>query len=115
MGADILHEYNFTEGESPTVDSSALNEESITYSDFLDKLNNDKVKFVEFLAPSGDAAYVTLIDATEGSKPIRIGEGYPIEDPGGWSSPAFVVKAVAKKGVPYKFVVPGLSDSFVKQ
>ena len=45
-------------------------------------------------------------------KPIRIGEGYPVEDPEGWSSPAFVIKAVAKKGVPYKFVVPGLSDSF---
>ena len=115
LGGDFLHGYNFTEGESPTVDSSALNEESITYSDFLDKLNNDKVKFVEFLAPSGDAAYVTFNDSAEGSKPIRIGEGYPIEDPGGWSSPAFVVKAVAKKGVPYKFVVPGLSDSFVKQ
>ena len=28
--------------------------------------------------------------------------GYPIEDPEGWSSPAFVVKSVKKKGVPYK-------------
>ena len=35
-----------------------------------------------------------------------------LKDPEGWSSPAFVVKAVAKKGVPYKFVVPGLGDSF---
>lgn len=75
------------------------------------------MKFVEFLAPNGDAAYVTFKEGNEGggssnNKPIRIGEGYPIEDPEGWSSPAFVIKAVAKKGVPYKFVVPGLSDSF---
>ena len=76
------------------------------------------MKYVEFLAPNGDAAYATFKDGSEGAgggssnKPIRIGEGYPIEDPEGWSSPAFVIKAVAKKGVPYKFVVPGLSDSF---
>lgn len=84
----------------------------------MDKLNSDQVKFVEFLAPNGDVAYVTFKEGSEGAggssnnKPIRIGEGYPIEDPEGWSSPAFVIKAVAKKKVPYKFVVPGLSDSF---
>ena len=81
----------------------------------MDKLNSDQVKFVEFLAPNGDAAYVTFKDgegSSSNNKPIRIGEGYPIEDPEGWSSPAFVIKAVAKKKVPYKFVVPGLSDSF---
>ncbi len=102
-------------GDSPTIDASALNEASVSYSEFLDKLNLGEVAFVEFLAPSGDAAYVTFKsnDESKGLK-IRIGEGYPIEDPKGWSSPAFVVKAVAKKGVPYKFVVPGLSDSFKK-
>ena len=70
--------------------------------------------FVEFLAPNGDKAYATFKSSEESnnSKPIRIGEGYPIEDPEGWSSPAFVIKAVAKANVPYKFVVPGLSDSF---
>ena len=71
---------------------------------------------MQFLAPNGDAAYATFKSSGDSkesnSKPIRIGEGYPIEDPEGWSSPAFVIKAVAKKGVPYKFVVPGLSDSF---
>ena len=97
------------EGESPTVDGSTINEASIPYSEFLEKLSNDQVSFVEFLAPNGDAAYATM---KGDDKPIRIGEGYPIEDPLGWSSPAFVVKAVAKKSVPYKFVVPGLSDSF---
>lgn len=113
--------FNYREGESPTVDGSEISEDSIPYSDFLEKLSADKVTFVEFLAPNGDAAYATLKSSTVSedgtttettSKPIRIGEGYPVEDPKGWSSPAFVVKAVAKKNVPYKFVVPGLGDTF---
>lgn len=76
------------------LDASTLNEDSIPYIDFLKRLDSDEVEFVEFLAPNGDAAYVTF-KAKEGEekmKPIRIGEGYPIEDPEGWSSPAFVVK-----------------------
>lgn len=113
--------FNYRGGESPTVDATSIDEVSISYAEFLDKLNSDQVTFVEFLAPNGDAAYATLKSSgTEGdgsdtkstNKPVRIGEGYPIEDPEGWSSPAFVIKAVAKKGVPYKFVVPGLGDSF---
>jgi len=100
-------------GDSPTVDTSTINEASIPYSEFLEKLSNDQVTFVEFLAPNGDSAYATIKgEDGKDNKPIRIGEGYPIEDPLGWSSPAFVVKAVAKKSVPYKFTVPGLSDSF---
>ena len=94
------------------MDGSTINEASIPYSEFLEKLSNDQVSFVEFLAPNGDVAYATIKEDGKDNKPIRIGEGYPIEDPLGWSSPAFVVKAVAKKNVPYKFVVPGLSDSF---
>ena len=100
-------------GDSPTVDGSTINEASIPYSEFLEKLSADQVTFVEFLAPNGDTAYATIKgEDGKDNKPIRIGEGYPIEDPLGWSSPAFVVKAVAKKSVPYKFTVPGLSDSF---
>ncbi|KAL7526653.1 hypothetical protein ACHAWF_001864 [Thalassiosira exigua] len=113
--------FNYRGGGSPTIDASSLDEPSISYAEFLDKLNSDEVAFVEFLAPNGDAAYATLKSSsgtTEGTTegktetPVRIGEGYPVEDPEGWSSPAFVIKAVAKKGVPYKFVVPGLGDSF---
>jgi hypothetical protein len=65
------------------LDASTLNEPSIPYMEFLDRLDKGQVEFVEFMAPNGDAAYVTF-KATEGetnSKPIRIGEGYPIEDP----------------------------------
>lgn len=93
------------------LDASALNEPSIPYQDFLKRLDAGEVEFVEFLAPNGDAAYATFKknDGEGGdAKPIRIGEGYPIEDPEGWSSPAFVIKIVKKKGVAYKFTVPGL-------
>ncbi len=102
-------------GESPTVDPATLDEPSIPYSEFLEKLNSDQVASVEFLAPNGDTAYATFKSGGDGAGAggrIRIGEGYPVEDPRGWSSPAFVVKAVARRGVPYKFVVPGLGDSF---
>ncbi len=69
------------------LDASTLNEPSIPYVDFLKRLDNDEVEFVEFLAPNGDAAYVTFkaVDGEdEKMKPIRIGEGYPIEDPEGY-------------------------------
>ena len=41
------------------------------------------------MAPNGDAAYATFKATAEGESkttPIRIGEGYPTEDPEGWSS-----------------------------
>lgn len=93
------------------LDASTLNEPSIPYVDFLEKLDKGEVEFVEFMAPNGDAAYATFKPQEGENKeaPIRIGEGYPIEDPEGWSSPAFVVKSVKKKGVPYKFTVPELA------
>jgi len=108
--------FNYREGGSPALDAASLDEPSVPYAEFLEKLDADQVEFVKFLAPNGDAAYATFKATAEGeskSTPIRIGEGYPTEDPEGWSSPAFVIKAVAKKNVPYKFVVPGLGDSFM--
>jgi len=98
------------------LDASTLNEPSVPYAEFLTRMDKGEVLFVEFMAPSGDAAYVTFTDVKgeDGQMikqlPIRIGEGYPIEDPEGWSSPAFVVKSVKKKGVPYKFTVPALAQ-----
>lgn len=97
-----------------------LDEESIDYSDFLDRLDKGQVAFVEFLAPYGDRAYATIkVEGSGGdddvgakakgtSKRIRIGKGYPVEDHEGWSSPSFVIRSVKEKGVPYKFVVPEL-------
>jgi len=40
--------------------------------------------------------------------------GYPVEESKGWSSPAFVIRSVKDKGVPYKFIVPEL-DKFKQQ
>jgi hypothetical protein len=74
-------------------------------------MKNKQVEFVEFMAPSGDVAYVTFKPekgSKEKPKPIRIGEGYPINKPGSWSSPDYVIRSVSNFGVPYKFTVPAL-------
>lgn len=86
--------FNYRGNTNNGLDASTLNEPSIPYVDFLKKLDADEVEFVEFLAPNGDAAYATFKkkEGEEIVNRIRIGEGYPIEDPEGWSSPAFVVK-----------------------
>lgn len=97
------------------LDAFQLNEPSIPYSEFLDRLDNGEVEFVEFMAPNGDAAYATFKPTADADDkevkqpPIRIGQGYPIEDPEGWSSPAFVVKIAKKRNLPYKFTVPMLA------
>ena len=85
-------------------EGTEINEESITYADFLAKIDKGEVKFVEFYAPDGDVAYATLEKASsdEGkveTQKIRIGEGYPIEIHDGWSSPAFAIRTVKEKGV----------------
>lgn len=86
--------FNYRGNQNNGLDASTLNEPSIPYVEFLQRLDAGEVEFVEFLAPNGDAAYATFKakEGQEKAKPIRIGEGYPIEDPEGWSSPAFVVK-----------------------
>lgn len=85
---------------------------SVSFADFLKRLDSNEVEQVEFMFPHGDEAYVTF-KAKEGEEkqpPIRIGEGYPIEQPHGWSSPAFAIRSVKEKGVPYKFTVPMLEN-----
>jgi hypothetical protein len=99
--------FNYKGSDFAGLDASTLNEPSIPYQEFVQKLKGGQVAFVEFLAPYGDVAYVTFKDA--GAKPIRIGEGYPIEQHDGWSSPAFAIRTVVNEGVPYKFTVPGLA------
>jgi len=112
--------FNYRRNDFNGLKASDLDEESISYADFLAKMDGGEVKFVEFYAPDGDVAYATLETVTttsssEGSETkkvstsrIRIGEGYPVEIHDGWSSPAFVIRSVKEKGVPYKFIVPGL-------
>jgi hypothetical protein len=106
--------FNYRGGDFAGLDGSTLllkDQPTISYQEFLEKLSNDEIVYVEFLAPNGDEAYVTL-KAKGGDKatssPLRIGEGYPIERNDGWSSPAFTIRSLKDRGVPYKFVLPAL-------
>jgi hypothetical protein len=89
--------------------ASDINEPSISYQEFVTKLKSGDVLFVEFYAPDGDVAYATL--KSNPNNKIRIGEGYPIEQHDGYSSPAFAIRTVKNANVPYKFVVPALAKS----
>jgi hypothetical protein len=98
--------YNFKNTDlSGGLDASTLKEESIPFIEFGEKMKDGKVEFVEFMAPSGDVAYATIKGQ---KKPIRIGQGYPINKPGSWSSPDYVIRSVSNFKVPYKFTVPGM-------
>ncbi len=99
--------FNYRGGEFGGLDASSIDEPTVTYKDFNEKLKAGEVTFVEFLAPDGDVAYATFKD--DADKKIRIGEGYPIEQHDGYSSPLFCVRAVKNAGVPYKFSVAGLA------
>lgn len=103
--------FNYRGGEFGGLDASTLNEPSVPYVEFCEKLKAGEVAFVEFMAPDGDAAYVTFKpkDGESKTDAIRIGQGYPIEQHDGYSSPLFVVRTVKNFGVPYKFTVPGLA------
>jgi hypothetical protein len=96
--------FNYKGGDFNGLDGQGISEPSISYKDFNEKLKGGDVTNVEFLAPDGDIAYATFKDG----KTLRIGEGYPIEQHDGYSSPMFCVRAVKNAGVPYKFVVPAL-------
>ena len=98
--------YNFkNEDLSGGLDASTLTEASIPFTEFGQKMKDGQVTFVEFMAPSGDVAYATI---KGGNGPIRIGQGYPINKRGRWSSPDYVIRAVSNFKVPYKFTVPGM-------
>lgn len=104
--------FNYRGSQYGGLEANELNEPSVSYKEFCERLSKGEVEFVEFLAPDGDAAYVTFKGDTGG--PIRIGEGYPIEQHDGWSSPAFAVRTVKNAGVPYKFTVPALAKYSTK-
>jgi hypothetical protein len=120
--------FDYRGGDFNGLDSATLGEgvPSVSYAEFNERMKAGQVEFVEFLAPDGDVAYVTFKSSTSTSTsastetagstststttPIRIGEGYPIEQHDGYSSPAFCVRAVKNAGVPYKFTVPALAN-----
>jgi hypothetical protein len=98
--------FQYRGNDFPGLSAAEIQEPSISYADFVAKLKAGEVTSVEFLAPDGDVAYATL--GPKGK--IRIGEGYPIEQHDGYSSPAFAIRTVKNAGVPYKFIVPALSQ-----
>ena len=69
----LMFQYRGSESANGGVlKSSDIDEPTISYTEFCEKLKTGDVKFVEFMAPDGDAAYATI----EGlEKPIRVGEG----------------------------------------
>eukprot|EP00543_Licmophora_paradoxa_P004106 CAMPEP_0202451418 /NCGR_PEP_ID=MMETSP1360-20130828/9864_1 /ASSEMBLY_ACC=CAM_ASM_000848 /TAXON_ID=515479 /ORGANISM="Licmophora paradoxa, Strain CCMP2313" /LENGTH=145 /DNA_ID=CAMNT_0049069991 /DNA_START=62 /DNA_END=496 /DNA_ORIENTATION=+ len=79
--------FNYRNSESGFgLDSSTLDEPSVPFMEFGERLQKGEVTFVEFMAPDGDAAYVTFkgTETDPSPKPIRIGEGYPTEQHDGW-------------------------------
>jgi hypothetical protein len=90
------------------LDASTLNEPSIPFIQFGERMKNGEVEFVEFIAPNGDVAYATFKKGNP-KGPIRIGQGYPVTGKNSWSSPDYVIRSVVNFGVPYKFTVPGLA------
>lgn len=89
------------------LDASTLNEPSISFVEFGEKMKKGEVTFVEFMAPTGAVAYATL---KKSKKRVRIGQGYPTGGKNSWSSPDFVIRSVSNFNVPYKFTVPALSN-----
>jgi hypothetical protein len=57
------------------LDASKLNEPSVPFTEFGQKMKDGKVEFVEFIAPNGDVAYVTFKpEKGKKSERIRIGQ-----------------------------------------
>ena len=107
------------------LDASKIEGPSMPFVEFGEFMKTGQVAEVEFMAPSGVEAYVTLKTKSgkplkPGSKPkefvgnypagvpIRIGQGYPTGGKNSWSSPDYVIRSVSNFGVPYKFTVPAL-------
>lgn len=107
---ELIYRFNNTALDGG-LDAKTIKEPSISFLEFGDKLSKGEVAFVEFLAPSGQVAYVTLKPSRKNPKPkpVRIGEGYPTGGPNSWSSPDYVIRSVVNFNVPYVFTVPALA------
>lgn len=59
------------------LDASTLDEPSVSFVEFGERMKNKEVAFVEFYAPFGEKAYVTFKPTNEDKnpKPVRIGQG----------------------------------------
>lgn len=94
------------------LDASKIKGPTVSFIEFGEAMKNNQVAFVEFYAPYGEEAYVTLKPKegeTSAPQPVRIGQGYPTMSKTSWSSPDYVIRSVSNFGVPYKFTVPMLA------
>lgn len=92
---------------------------SMPYTDFLSAIKEKRVVGVDFKGPNGDEAYALIKEPAEGGKScksydpdgavieglcrLRMGEGWPVEDSAGWSSPTWVVRILTNEDIPYSF------------
>ena len=78
--------FNYRNSQFGGLDATSIDEPSVPYSEFCERLKKGEVEYVEFMAPDGDVAYATFKSAAGGGKPapIRIGEGFPVEQHDGW-------------------------------
>jgi len=85
--------FNYRGTDNQGLDATTLTEPSISYREFLERLDKGDVERVEFYAPNGNVAYAIIKqNEKNGTNRIRIGQGFPTEDSSGWSSPSFVIK-----------------------
>jgi hypothetical protein len=85
--------FNYRGTDNQGLDATTLTEPSISYREFLERLDKGDVERVEFYAPNGNVAYAIIKqNEKNGTIRIRIGQGFPTEDSSGWSSPSFVIK-----------------------
>lgn len=71
---------------------------------FLKAVDDKRIVNVELL-DGGNIAYATVreADAEAGgvTSRLRIGEGFPVDNPKAWSSPLWVVRILKDKQIPY--------------
>lgn len=72
---------------------------------FLKAVDDKRIVNVELL-DGGNIAYATVREASTGeaggaTSRLRIGEGFPVDNPKAWSSPLWVVRILKDKQIPY--------------
>lgn len=107
---ELIYNFNNTALDGG-LDASNIKEPTMSFIEFGKKVQADEVALVEFMAPSGAIAYVTLKPSAKNPKPkpLRIGQGYPTGGKNSWSSPDYVIRSVVNYHVPYVFTVPALA------
>lgn len=90
-------------GQDFTGMAAPAGEESLPFADFIaqlkDKASVAKISGVDIYGAGGDRVYVSFSDG----KKMRLGEGLPIDDSKGWSSPLWLVRILDNARVPHTY------------